>query len=93
MGENRLNYINNEQEESHTRFISFKGDYERFDLAIITSNSFGNDCLVLDMNSNKFTRLNAETLNKPSYVEHAFQFSEIEAEDFRSFIKPFLNEN
>ncbi|WP_058306830.1 SAV0927 family protein [Gracilibacillus massiliensis] len=93
MSDIKLSYFKNEQEPSDTRFISFKGASERFDLAIITSNSLGKDYIILDMNSNKYSRLNLDTIDQPNYVEHAFQYNEMEAEDFRAYLKPLLNEN
>ncbi|SHM92915.1 SAV0927 family protein [Gracilibacillus kekensis] len=93
MSEMKPSYFKDEKEPSNTRFISFKGGSERFDLAIITANSLGDDYIILDMNSNKYSRLNTETIDQPNYVEHALQYNEMEAEDFRAYIKPLLNKN
>ncbi|SFM38672.1 Protein of unknown function [Gracilibacillus orientalis] len=93
MSDEKLKFIKNETEQSTTRLVSFKGDMERFDLAVISSPAFGDDCLVVDLNTNKYSRINIDKLKENYYVEHAFQFNEIEAEDFRLFIKPLLNEN
>ncbi|MGP4040592.1 SAV0927 family protein [Gracilibacillus sp. D59] len=93
MSDGKRSFIKNEKEQSTTRFVSFKGDTERFDLAIISAKSFCKDFLVVDLNTNKYSRINTDTIIESNYVEHAFQFNEMEAEDFRSFIKPLLDEN
>ncbi|GAE92879.1 hypothetical protein JCM21714_1901 [Gracilibacillus boraciitolerans JCM 21714] len=93
MEHNKPEYLLDNNEESSTRFISFKGDTERFDLAIISSKSLKNDFLVMDLNSNKYSKVNAATIDKANYLEHAFQYNEMEAEDFRFYVRPLLNEN
>ncbi|WP_163579324.1 SAV0927 family protein [Gracilibacillus saliphilus] len=93
MRDGKLDFIKNETEQSKTRLVSFKGDMERFDLAVISSPAFGDDCLVIDLNTNKYSRINRERIKESNFVEHAFQFNELEAEDFRLFIQPLLNEN
>ncbi|MGN8645289.1 SAV0927 family protein [Gracilibacillus sp. HCP3S3_G5_1] len=92
MGDQKKIFIKNEKEQSTTRFVSFKGDTERFDLAIISSPSFGEDCLVVNLNTNKYSRINRTKLKQSNFVEHAFHFNEMEAEDFRSYLKPLLND-
>ncbi|WP_228275708.1 SAV0927 family protein [Gracilibacillus oryzae] len=85
-----LTYIKNETETNQTRLVSFKGKTTRFDLAIISSPAFNPDHIVIDLNKNKYSRIQLNTIDKANYVEHAFQYNEMEAEDFRAYVKPLL---
>ncbi|MFC4404845.1 SAV0927 family protein [Gracilibacillus xinjiangensis] len=87
-----ISYIKNEMETSQTRLVSFKGNTIRFDLAIISSPAFKPDYLVIDLNTNRYCKLQAGTLVKENYVEHAFQYNEMEAEDFKTYVKPLISE-
>ncbi|WP_245902326.1 MULTISPECIES: SAV0927 family protein [Gracilibacillus] len=86
-----IEYIRNEEENSKTKFISYKGDTIRFDIAIISSPSLHPNHIVVDMNSNKYTSLSLSNIDKNNYIEHALQYNEIEAEDFRHFIRSHLS--
>ncbi|SER78539.1 Protein of unknown function [Gracilibacillus ureilyticus] len=87
-----LSYIKNEIDTSQTRLVSFKGNTIRFDLAIISSPLFHPNHLVIDLNTNKYSKIQKDTLQKENFVEHAFQYNEMEAEDFRTYIKPLLSD-
>ncbi|MDX8044739.1 DUF3055 family protein [Gracilibacillus sp. S3-1-1] len=91
MSDEKKMFIKNEKEQSVTRFVSFMGDTERFDLAVTSSPSLGDDFLVVNLNTNKYSRINLEKLMESNFVEHAFHFNEMEAEDFRSYIKTLLH--
>jgi hypothetical protein len=72
--------------ETKTRFISFMGDTQRFDLAIIKSDRYYGKSLVLDIQSNRFAIIGTDDLNEPGYIEHAYNLSEEEAEELKSFL-------
>ncbi|UOQ48160.1 DUF3055 domain-containing protein [Gracilibacillus caseinilyticus] len=93
MQNDRLTFIKNEQENSNIRLVSFKGGLDRFDLAIISSDCLGDEFIIVDLNTNKYSKLNASMLDSTEFVEHAFQYSQLEADDFRAYLKPILQEN
>ncbi|UOQ85310.1 SAV0927 family protein [Gracilibacillus salinarum] len=93
MPNDRLSFIKNEQENSNLRFVSFKGGLDRFDLAIISSKGLGDELIIVDLNTNKYSKLNESKLESTEFVEHAFQYSQLEADDFRTYLKKILQEN
>ncbi|MBE4907407.1 DUF3055 domain-containing protein [Bacillus luteolus] len=72
--------------ETKTRFISFMGDTQRFDLAIIKSDRYYGKSLVLDIQSNRFAIIGTDDLDEPGYIEHAYNLSEEEAEELKFFL-------
>ncbi|MDV2684143.1 DUF3055 domain-containing protein [Alkalihalophilus lindianensis] len=79
-------YLYNDVEETRTRFVSFMGESQRFDLAIINSSRYYGKQLVLDVQSNRFAIIGADDLEEPGYLEHAYQISEEDASELRSFL-------
>jgi hypothetical protein len=72
--------------DTKTRFISFMGDQQRFDLAIIRSDRYYGKHIVLDIQSNRFAIIGSDDLDEPGYLEHAYNLSEEDAEELRSFL-------
>jgi hypothetical protein len=85
-----LSYIKDEKQNSETRLISFIGNTIRFDLAIIQSPLFHPDLLVIDLNTNKYSKIQLDTLLEPNYVEHTFQYNEMEADDIKKYLSPII---
>ncbi|ARK31932.1 DUF3055 domain-containing protein [Halalkalibacter krulwichiae] len=79
-------YLYDDMEETRTRFVSFMGEHQRFDLAIVTSARYYGKQLVLDVQSNRFAIIGADDLEEPGYLEHAYNLSAEEAEELRSFL-------
>jgi hypothetical protein len=79
-------FLYNDIVDSKTRFVSFMGEESRFDLAIITTDRFYGKKLVLDMQSNHFAIIGHDDLEEEGYIEHAFQLSEDEAAELRTFL-------
>ncbi|MBS4190683.1 DUF3055 domain-containing protein [Bacillus sp. FJAT-49705] len=69
-----------------TRFVSFMGENQRFDLAIIQSDRYYGKHIVLDIQSNRFAIIGTDDLKEEGYLEYAFNLSEEDAEDLRSFL-------
>ena len=76
--------------ETRTRFVSFMGEHQRFDLAITQTDRFYGKYLVLDLQSNRFAILGQDDLDEPGYLEHAYNLSEEDADDLRSFLQEFI---
>jgi hypothetical protein len=70
-----------------TRFVSFMGENQRFDLAIIQSDRYYGKMLVLDIQGNRFAIIGHDDLDEEGYLEHAFKLSEEDAEELRSFLR------
>jgi hypothetical protein len=70
-----------------TRFVSFMGENQRFDLAIIQSDRYYGKQLVLDIQGNRFAIIGHDDLDEEGYLEYAFKLSEEDAEELRSFLR------
>jgi len=72
--------------DTQTRFVSFMGEHQRYDLAIVKSDRYYGKHIVLNILSNRFAIIGSDDLDEPGYIEHAYQLSEEEAEELRSFL-------
>lgn len=79
-------FLYDDTEDTKTRFVSFVGENQRFDLAIVQSNRHYGKHLVLDMQGNRFAIIGQDDLQEEGYIEHAFQLNEEDAEELRSFL-------
>ncbi|KYD29409.1 DUF3055 domain-containing protein [Geobacillus sp. NFOSA3] len=79
-------YLYDDTVDTKTRFVSFLGERQRFDLAIIQTDRFYGKYLVLDLQSNRFAIIGQDDLEEPGYLEHAYRLSEEDANDLRSFL-------
>lgn len=72
--------------DTKTRFVSFAGKNERFDLAIVQTDRFYGKVLVLDLQSNRYAIIGSDDLQEPGYIEHAYNINEEEANELRNFL-------
>lgn len=79
-------FLYDETEDTTTRFVSFIGETNRFDLAITMTDRFYGKRLVLDLQSSTYAVLGADDLEAPGYLEQAFKLSAEEAEELRQFL-------
>ncbi|MFB5660811.1 DUF3055 domain-containing protein [Alteribacillus sp. HJP-4] len=79
-------YLYDDMEDTKTRFVSFMGESERFDLAITSTSRHYGKHLILDMLSNRFAIIGPDDLDEPGYLEHAYNLNEEAAEELRSFL-------
>ncbi|MBU8880804.1 DUF3055 domain-containing protein [Bacillus sp. FJAT-29790] len=79
-------YLYDDIVETKTRFVSFMGENQRFDLAIIQSDRYYGKQIVLDIQGNRFAIIGTDDLNEEGYLEYAFNLSEADAEELRSFL-------
>ncbi|WP_096156779.1 MULTISPECIES: DUF3055 domain-containing protein [Bacillus] len=73
--------------DTKTRFCSFMGENNRFDLAIMRTDRYYGKSIVLDIQSNRFAIIGHDDLDEPGYIEHAYQLNEEEAEELRSLLR------
>ncbi|MBB5173540.1 SAV0927 family protein [Texcoconibacillus texcoconensis] len=79
-------FLYDEQEDTATRFVSFMGENDRFDLAIVSTSRYYGKKLVLDMQKNRLAIIGQDDLEEPGYLEHAFNLSEEEGAEVRDFL-------
>jgi hypothetical protein len=87
-----LFFLYDDIEESKTRFVSFVGKNQRFDLAIIRTDRLYGKQLVLDLQGNRFAIIGYDDLQEEGYIEHAFQLNEEDAEELTSFLSEVVHE-
>ncbi|RDI41458.1 DUF3055 domain-containing protein [Falsibacillus pallidus] len=83
-------YLYDDLENTKTRFVSFMGENQRFDLAIVRSERHYGKQLVLDMQGSRFAILGADDLEEEGYLEHVFNMSEEEAGELKEFLSEFI---
>ncbi|MGG5252838.1 DUF3055 domain-containing protein [Neobacillus sp. SM06] len=83
-------FLYDDTEDTRTRFVSFVGENERFDLALIQSNRHYGKQLVLNMQSNRFAIIGHDDLEEEGYLEYAFELNEADAAELRSFLQEVI---
>ena len=83
-------YLYDDKEDTKTRFISFLGESQRFDLAITSSQRFYGKQLVLDLQGNNFAIIGPDDLEEEGYIEHAFRLTADQAEELISFLSEII---
>lgn len=79
-------YLYDETDDTKTRFVSFMGENQRFDLAIIQSDRYYGKQIVLDIQSNRFAIIGEDDLKEPGYLEYAYNLNNEDAEELRDFL-------
>ncbi|WP_066314261.1 DUF3055 domain-containing protein [Bacillus sp. FJAT-29814] len=79
-------FLYDDMENTRTRFVSFVGENQRYDLAIMKSDRHYGKSLVLNMQGNRFAIIGQDDLQEEGYLEYAFQLNEEEAEELKSFL-------
>ncbi|MGM0875463.1 MAG: DUF3055 domain-containing protein [Bacillota bacterium] len=72
--------------DTKTRFVSFTGENQRFDLAIIHSDRYYGKYIVLDIQSNRFAIIGEDDLKEPGYLEFAYKLNKEDADELRDFL-------
>ena len=80
-------YLYDDTEDTNTRFVSFVGEENRYDLAIIQATRFFGKSLVLNMQTNKFGIFGTDDLNEEGFTAYALGLSETEAVEVESFLR------
>ncbi|MFP7297387.1 DUF3055 domain-containing protein [Neobacillus niacini] len=83
-------FLYDDTENTKTRFVSFVGDNQRFDLAIVQTDRHYGKHLVLDLQGNRFAIIGEDDLKEEGYLEYAYQLNEEDAEELRSFLLELL---
>jgi len=80
-------YLYDDTEQTTTRFVSFSGNSSRFDLAVTTTNRFYGKKLVINIQNGRSAIIGHDDLKEEGYLEYAFNLSEEEAADLKSFLE------
>ncbi|MGN1385733.1 MAG: DUF3055 domain-containing protein [Bacillus sp. (in: firmicutes)] len=83
-------YLYDDKEDTKTRFVSFLGESQRFDLAITSSQRFYGKQLVLDLQGNNFAIIGPDDLVEEGYIEYAFRLTPEQAEELISFLSEII---
>lgn len=86
MNHGRTLFLYDETVETKTRFVSFMGENQRFDLAIIQSDRYYGKYLVLNLQSNRFAIIGEDDLKEPGYLEDVYQLNDEDAKELREFL-------
>ncbi|MCA0150795.1 MULTISPECIES: DUF3055 domain-containing protein [Rossellomorea] len=79
-------YLYDDTENTRTRFVSFMGENQRYDLAITQTERYYGKSLVLDLQGSRFAIMGRDDLDEPGYVESVFKLTEEEADELRDFL-------
>lgn len=79
-------FLYDETEETRTRFVSFMGESSRFDLAITSTSRFYGKKLVINIQNGRGAIIGQDDLKEEGYLEYAFNVTEQEAEELKSFL-------
>lgn len=83
-------FLYDDTEETKTRYVSFVGGNQRFDLAIMQTGRYYGKSIVMDIQGSRFAILGQDDLDEEGYLEYAYNLSEEDAEELRSFLRPIL---
>ena len=83
-------FLYDDTEETKTRYVSFVGENQRFDLAIMQTGRYYGKSIVMDIQGSRFAILGQDDLAEEGYLEFAYKLSEEDAEELRSFLMPIL---
>lgn len=79
-------YLYDDTENTRTRFVSFMGENQRYDLAITQTERYYGKSLVLDLQGSRFAIMGRDDLNEPGYIESVFKLTGEEADELRDFL-------
>ena len=83
-------FLYDDVEDTKTRFVSFAGKTQRYDLAILQSSRFFGKVLVLDIQFGRFAIIGSDDVEEPGYLEHVYNRTEEETEDLREYLRELL---
>jgi hypothetical protein len=83
-------FLYDDIEDTKTRFVSFTGESQRYDLAILQSSRFFGKVLVMDIQYNRFAILGPDDLEEEGYLEHVYNRNTEEAEELRDYLQELI---
>ncbi|WP_164668252.1 SAV0927 family protein [Virgibacillus doumboii] len=86
----KFDILKDETRTKDVRYISFKGDLQRYDFAIMQHEEDSSNHVVIYLQKNRFAFLGKDDLEKEGEIEHVFHETEMEAEEIREFLGEIL---
>jgi len=83
-------FLYDDTTQAKTRFVSFMGEEQRHDLALIYSDRHYGKVIILDMLSNRFAIIGQDDLKEEGYLEFAFGISEEKAAELLDFLSEII---
>ncbi|QKE74032.1 DUF3055 domain-containing protein [Arthrobacter citreus] len=83
-------FLYDDTTQAKTRFVSFMGEEQRHDLALIYSDRHYGKVIILDMLSNRFAIIGHDDLKEEGYLEFAFGISEEKAAELLDFLNEII---
>jgi len=79
-------YLYDDVVATKTRFVSFMGENQRFDLAIIQTDRYYGKQVVLDIQGGRFAIIGQDDLEEPNYLEEVFKLNSEDGQELREFL-------
>ncbi|MBM7586209.1 hypothetical protein JOC86_002751 [Bacillus pakistanensis] len=83
-------FLYDDIEDTRTRFVSFMGEQQRFDLAVVQTDRYYGKHLVLDLQGNRFAIIGRDDLEEEGYLESIFKLTDGEGDELRSFLNEIV---
>ncbi|WP_100401986.1 DUF3055 domain-containing protein [Bacillus sp. FJAT-42315] len=83
-------FLYDDMEQTRTRFVSFMGEHQRYDLALMQTDRYYGKKLVLDIQGGRFAIIGQDDLEEPGYLEEVFKLSDEEAAELRDFLSEVI---
>lgn len=83
-------FLYDDTEDTKTRFVSFTGENQRFDLAIVQTSRYYGKSIVLDIQGSRFAIIGHDDLDEEGYLEFAYNLAEEDAAELRSFLRQLI---
>ncbi|PAQ13725.1 cytosolic protein [Bacillaceae bacterium SAOS 7] len=83
-------FLYDDMEQTRTRFVSFMGEHQRYDLALMQTDRYYGKKLVLDIQGGRFAIIGQDDLEEPCYLEEVFKLSDEEAAELRDFLSEVI---
>ncbi|MGX4670028.1 SAV0927 family protein [Cerasibacillus sp. JNUCC 74] len=82
--------IKDETKMKGVRYISFMGQLQRYDLAIVEHEDDPSKKLIINLRKNRCTTIGKDDLHDKGKIEHTFNEPNMEADEIRHFLKDVL---
>ncbi|WP_042222686.1 SAV0927 family protein [Oceanobacillus manasiensis] len=87
----KFEILKDETKTKELRYISFMGNYQRYDFALMQYEEDPNKTVVIHLQKNRFIVVGKEDLNNDNRdVEHILHETAMEADEVRAFLKEIL---
>ncbi|ASN04873.1 SAV0927 family protein [Virgibacillus necropolis] len=86
---NKFKVLLDETVEKEVRYISFMGNFHRYDFAIMDGQE-PNKKIIIDLRNNRFAAISKEDFSKEGEIEHSFHVTEMEGDELREFLGEIL---